>query len=73
MQGFIKMQQSLMNIFFCLKDPPCAHKYDIIYIITFKVNKHIFKIQVNSFHAPKWNTFIPVHHLINTGTIDQVN
>lgn len=72
---FIKMQQNLINFYWLTiySNPPCAHiLLSWNNIITFKVNKHIFKIQVNSYMPQKLNT-TAVHHFINTCWTGKVN
>lgn len=52
MQDFIKMQQSNQHLFFVNPNsstPKMFFPLPRVNIITFKVNKQIFKIQVNSY------------------------
>lgn len=52
MQDFIKMQQSNQHLFFVNPNssiPQIFFPFPRVNIITFKVNKQIFKIQVNSY------------------------
>jgi len=69
MQDFIKMQQNLINLYLLTiySNPPMCPQVWFLFswnnIITFRVNKHIFKIQVNSYMPQKikYNTCTSSH------------